>query len=160
MTKRKDDDRPVSRKRHEAQCSVCLHADRESIEQAYVDWKSPTSICKEYGLDRMTLHRHVHVLGLVEKRQKNIRAALSKIVEHVDGLWKVSGAEVIAAAVALARINSAGNYIERREVVNLTELFDRMTREELAVYAREGTLPEWFTQVTGTPEPVEEVEQE
>lgn len=160
MTKRKDDNRPVNKKRHESQCGICGHADRETIEAEYINWRSPTSICKEYGLDRMTLWRHANLFGLVEKRQKNIRGALSKIVEHVDGLWKVSGSEIVAACVALAKINSAGNYIERRETVNLTELFDRMTREELAIYAREGTLPEWFTQVTGTPEPVEEVEQE
>jgi hypothetical protein len=36
--------------------------------------------------------------------------------------------------------------------VNLNELFERMSREELENYAREGTLPDWFSQaVTATP---------
>ena len=150
----------VSKKRHAGACTICNHADKETIEASYVNWKSPTALCKEYGLDRMTLWRHANLFGLVEKRQRNIRAALSKIVEHVDGLWKVSASEIVAACVALAKINSAGAYVERREVVNLSELFDRMSAPELEAYASKGELPEWFQAVTGTPEPVEEVEED
>jgi hypothetical protein len=33
--------------------------------------------------------------------------------------------------------------------VNLNELFERMTREELEEYARDGKLPGWFTSLVG-----------
>ena len=38
-----------------------------------------------------------------------------------------------------------GQWVDRSETVDLNELFDRMTREELESYAQDGTLPGWFT---------------
>jgi hypothetical protein len=45
--------------------------------------------------------------------------------------------------------NAQGQLIERRETLNLNELFERMTVEEKEAYARDGKLPEWFTQTVG-----------
>jgi hypothetical protein len=56
---------------------------------------------------------------------------------------------VVQAIQAYARINSAGEWVDRPEQVNLNELFERMTRDELAAYAREGALPDWFTTIVG-----------
>jgi len=53
-------------------------------------------------------------------------------------------ARFVAAVGAYARINALGQWVERRETLNLNELFDRMTRDELDAYARDGTLPGWF----------------
>jgi hypothetical protein len=47
------------------------------------------------------------------------------------------------AAVALAKINADGRYVERRETLNLTPVFERMSAPELENYAASGTLPEW-----------------
>jgi hypothetical protein len=47
---------------------------------------------------------------------------------------------------AYAKINAQEQWIDRTEQVNLNELFERMTQEELEVYARDGQLPIWFTQ--------------
>ena len=33
--------------------------------------------------------------------------------------------------------------------MNLNELFDRMTREELEFYARDGSFPQWFNTAVG-----------
>jgi hypothetical protein len=52
----------------------------------------------------------------------------------------------------------AGQWIDRTEQVNLNELFERMTQEELEMYARDGQLPVWFTQtVVATPKDNQEV---
>jgi len=51
------------------------------------------------------------------------------------------------------RINSFGQWVERSEQVNLNELFERMTREELEAYASNATLPEWFTRTVGATAP-------
>jgi len=51
----------------------------------------------------------------------------------------------VAAIQAYAKINSKGQWVERTEQVNLNELFERMSNEELEAYAKDGKLPEWFT---------------
>jgi hypothetical protein len=55
----------------------------------------------------------------------------------------------VAAIQAYAKINSAGQWIDRSEHVNLNELFERMTAEELQTYAERAELPAWFTQTLG-----------
>lgn len=42
-----------------------------------------------------------------------------------------------------------GGETNRSEHVNLNELFDRMTREEMDAYAKDGTLPSWFEEAVG-----------
>jgi hypothetical protein len=37
-----------------------------------------------------------------------------------------------------------GQFVRRSEVTEMNRLFERMSREELDVYARTGTLPDWF----------------
>ena len=51
---------------------------------------------------------------------------------------------VVAAVQAYAKINAAGQWIDRSEQVSLKELFERMTFQELDAYARDGALPAWF----------------
>ena len=92
-----------------------------------------------------------------EKRRRNVRAALERIIEHV-GEVDVTAQAVLAAVQAYAKINAQGQWIDRTEQVNLNELFERMTQEELEVYARDGQLPVWFTQtVVATPKDNQEV---
>jgi hypothetical protein len=44
--------------------------------------RSPAVITEEYGLsDRSSIYRHAHALGLFAKRQRNVRAALERIIE-------------------------------------------------------------------------------
>ena len=42
-----------------------------------------------------------------------------------------------------AAAEASGQWIERRENIDVTELFEQMTPEELEVYARDGKLPAW-----------------
>jgi hypothetical protein len=62
---------------------------------------------------------------------------------------EVSSAAVVAAVQAYAKINSQGEWIERVERVSQNDLFERMTRDELDVYAKYGSLPEWFKKAVG-----------
>jgi len=129
--------------RHEKNCSICAHPEREEIERAFCEWRPPTGIAREYKLsDRRIIYRHAHALGLFSRRDRNIRAALARIIEKADSV-KVNGATVVAAVQAYAKINAAGQWVERSEHVNLNELFERMTTEELEKYAQNGELPEW-----------------
>jgi hypothetical protein len=151
VKKKKKTRKPVSLGRHEANCTICAHKLRAEIEHDFISWKSPASIAAEYGVpDRASIYRHVQAFDLGAKRARNIRAALERIIEKV-GDADVTAAAGVAAIQAYAKINAAGQWVERSESVNLNELFDRMSKDELETYARDGKLPGWFTQtVTAT----------
>jgi hypothetical protein len=130
--------------RHSAGCRICAHSRREEIERDFINWRGPAEIARAYKLpDRSTVYRHAHALGLFGRRQRNVRAALERIIEKAGDV-DVTAAAVVAAVQAYAKINAAGQWIERSENVSLNELFERMTQEELEAYARNGTLPYWF----------------
>ncbi len=130
--------------RHKRACSVCAHKQREEVESAFISWRSPAAIAEEYGLsDRASVYRHAHALGLFQKRQRNVRMALERIIEKA-GEVDVTASAVVAAVQAYAKINSAGEWIDRTENVSLNDLFDRMSTEELEAYAQSGALPGWF----------------
>jgi hypothetical protein len=115
----------------------------------FVSWRSPAAIAQEYGLaDRSSIYRHAHALGLFAKRQRNVRAALERIIEKA-GEVDVTASAIVGAVQAYSKINTAGQWIERSEAVNLNELFERMTTAELEAYAREGRLPQWFASAMG-----------
>jgi hypothetical protein len=137
----------VSIGRHRRQCTICQHADREEIETAFVAWRSPAAIAEEYGLaDRKTVYRHAHALELFPKRARNIRSALESILEK-SGEVEVSASAVVAAVQAYAKINAAGAWIDRTEMVSMNDLFARMSAAELEIYASTGDLPAWFSAV-------------
>jgi len=140
--------RPKGR-RHEAACLVCRHPQRDEIESEWIGWGQTSKLAQQYGVSRDSLYRHCHALGLFEKRRRNLRAALERIVEQADSV-EVSASSVVAAATALAKINSSGQWVDKIEQVNLNDFFDRMTAQELEQYAQTGDLPEWFKQMVGT----------
>jgi hypothetical protein len=140
--------KPINLGRHAAECKVCAHPDRDEIERDFVNWQSAAEIAKDYKLgNRKSIYRHAHALDLFSKRSRNIRAALEKIIERA-GEVQVNAGAVVSAVAAYVRINAQGQWIERSEHVHLNQLFDRMTPEELKEYARDGKLPDWFTELT------------
>jgi hypothetical protein len=135
--------------RHKRSCSICRHEKRKEIEADFISWQSPATIAREYGLtDRASVYRHAHALGLFGKRQRNVRAALERIIEKA-GDFEATAAAVVTAVQAYSKINAAGQWIERSEHVNVNELFERMTTAELEAYARDGDLPDWFPRTVG-----------
>jgi hypothetical protein len=132
--------------RHSKNCKICSHAKCKEIEQDFINWRSPAEIAKTYRLaDRSTVYRHAHAFNLFPKRQRNVRAALERIIEKAGEVEVTAGA-VVTAVQAYAKINAQGQWIDRTESVSLNELFERMTQEELEAYAQDGTLPNWFPQ--------------
>ena len=135
--------------RHERGCRICSHPSRNEIEEAFIAWRSPARIATEYGLrNRATVYRHAHALNLFPKRSRNIRVALERIIEKADEV-PVNAAAVVQAIATYARINAQGNLIERSEQINLNDLFDRMSAQELEAYAKDGVMPQWFRDTTG-----------
>jgi len=135
--------------RHTANCGICKHPQREEIERKFLAWVGPADIAEEYGLgDRTTVYRHGVALNLYDKRRRNVRAALEHIIEKAGGV-DVNAAAVVAAVQAYAKINAAGEWIDRSETINMNQLFERMSNTELEAYARDGKLPDWFTATVG-----------
>jgi hypothetical protein len=149
MASERNSDATVSLGRHQRACSVCGHEQRAEIEAAFIGWRSPAAIAEEYGLaDRASVYRHAHALGLFPKRQKNVRAALERIIEKA-GEVEVTASAVVAAVQAYAKINAAGEWVDRTVPVSLNQLFDRMSTPELESYAQTGALPDWFKATVG-----------
>jgi hypothetical protein len=148
MTKARRSNSIVSLGRHRRNCSICAHSERREIEDKFVRWCSPASIAADHGLsDRSSVYRHAQAFGLIARRQRNIRAALERIIERAGDV-EVSASAVVSAITAYSKINAAGQWIDRTEQVSLNDLFDRMTTQELEEYARNGTLPRWFETAT------------
>jgi ribosomal protein S14 len=132
----------TSQERHARDCKVCNHKQCEAIEQEWTSWGDTTQIAKDYGLSRNSIYRHAEMMGLYEKRRRNIRAALERIIEKA-GAVEVTAASVVSAIQAYAKINANGEWVERVEHVSMKAIFDRMSRQELETYAEKGTLPPW-----------------
>jgi hypothetical protein len=149
MIERRSEESKVSLGRHKRACSICRHAQREEIESDFIGWRSPAVIAEEYGLaDRSSVYRHANALELFQKRQQNVRAALERIIEKA-GEVDVTASSVVGAVQAYAKINAAGEWIDRSETVSLNQLFERMTTQELEAYAKTGDLPDWFDATIG-----------
>jgi hypothetical protein len=134
--------------RHEAQCTVCKHPEREEIEREFITWGSPAQIAKTYSLKRDTVYRHARACDLFEPRGRNVKAALGRMIERVCDVPVNAGA-IVAAIGAYSKINANGQWVERRETVDMVELFKRMSRDELRGYVDRGELPSWFTGLVG-----------
>ena len=68
----------VSLGRHQRTCSVCAHQEREEIESAFVAWRSPAAIAKEYGL----ADRSSDTTG--DYRQLDLRRFRGRLRPHRD----------------------------------------------------------------------------
>jgi hypothetical protein len=137
----------VSQGRHENHCKICSHDKRDEIEQAFLTWTSPVQISKKYSVSRDSVYRHAHALSLLEKRRRNVRLALERIIEKAGDV-EVNVAAVVSVVAAYAKINARGQWVERSEHINLNELFERMTKEEMEAYAK-NSVPAWFEQTVG-----------
>lgn len=132
---------------HKAHCTICAHPQLENIEQKFLRWESPARIAAEHKLrDRSAVYRHAHAVGLFSQRDRNLRAALGRLIERIDDV-KPTASAVVQAIGLYARINTRGELIERDDQVGIHELFEKMSHDEFAAYAMEGTLPTWFPRV-------------
>src|ERR1035438_8012386 len=108
-----DQSQATSLGRHRRNCTVCSHQKCAEIESDFVSWRSPGATAQEYGLaDRASIYRHAHALGLFPKRQRNVRAALERIIEKAGEVEAIAAA-VVAAVQAYSKINSNGQWVDR-----------------------------------------------
>ena len=140
--------RKVNQGRHEAQCSLCKHSRREEIEQDFLSWKSPDKIAETFGMCRDSIYRHARAFDLLEPRRRNVRFALERIIERAGDV-EVNASAVVSAIATYSKLNANGQWIDRRETIDLNDMFAKMTEDEMRRYASSGALPAWFTSVVG-----------
>jgi hypothetical protein len=146
--------------RHQAQCTICSSPSCQAIEEAFVGWRSTEVIAHKYGVSRDAQYRHAHAFGLFGKRQRNIRMALEGIIERVD-CTPINGSVIVSAIKAYAKMNSLEQGVDQAQGSNPKKLFERMSEEEREAFARDGSLPDWFSRAIGaTPSDGQEGEKE
>jgi len=84
----------ASLRRHQSQCSVCAHPQREALEEEWVNWGSTTLLAEKYQLSRDGIYRHAHALDLFRERQKGIKHWYEKVLERLDTV-KFSGSDLV-----------------------------------------------------------------
>jgi hypothetical protein len=134
--------------RHEAHCSICTDARREEIDQEFCDWKPLSIISRERKLSLPALYRHCHATGLFERRDANLKFALSRFIDRGYRV-KVTANAFVAAIQVYSKLNASGQSVERFERVttnpaDIRALFARMNRGEMLRYAETGELPAWW----------------
>lgn len=104
--------RSPSLERHRRKCTVCKHAERDAIEEAFLHWMSPDFITEEFELpDWSTLYRHAHATGLFAQRRRNVRFALENIIERSVEV-EITAAGLVRAIRAHASLTDSGEWVE------------------------------------------------
>jgi len=110
-------------------------------------------IADEFKLQhRASIYRHAHALNLVSRRDRNLQAFLRRYLERADEAPVTAGA-IMQAVTLLARMNKRGELVDRDDQVSAQDLFDQMNPDEREAYGKDGTLPSWFTQLSGAEGP-------
>lgn len=132
--------------RHERDCKICAHPEREAIETAFVEWVPQPVIAREFGIPRTSVWRHARALRLFERRDANLKTALRRFIE-AGSATKPTPSSFVAAVVALSRLDDLGRDVSRIEHTDSRDngnLFARMTNAERLRYAESGELPAWW----------------
>jgi len=75
--------------------------------------------------------------------------ALEKIIERADYM-SMTGPQVVSAIQTYVKLNSLGQGTQQAQGTNLKKLLERMSKEEREGFARDGSLPDWFSRAIGT----------
>jgi len=147
--------------RHQAQCSICLSSYRQQIDELFIDWVSPYLIAKQYtGISPDSVYRHAHACDLFGKRRANILMALEKIIEGADRT-PMEGSQIVSAIKIYVKLIGSGKGPEHVQATDPKKLLERMSQEEREAFARDGSLPDWFSSGEGaTPGDSQEGEKE
>jgi hypothetical protein len=63
--------RPPDFAHHSLKCRVCRHPRCRDIEEAFLRWRSPEKLARDYDIpDHSYIYRHVHATGLFDRRRR------------------------------------------------------------------------------------------
>src|SRR5271156_7157591 len=101
----------VNLKYHRLRCEICRHELCQQIEEAFLQWRSPSVIMHCFGIKTETaIYHHAHALGLFNLRNHSLSHALGIIIERADTVNPTTQ-DVLRAIYALAHINDQGQWV-------------------------------------------------
>jgi hypothetical protein len=127
--------------RHQAQCKICSSPHCQAIEEKWVNWGNTTQIADCYHFTRDAIYRHAHALNLFEKRQKNLKSALEKMIERLD-MATITGPTILSAVKEYRKLTSEEEKAAPAAAPNLREILSGMSQAEREAFARDGSLPQ------------------
>jgi hypothetical protein len=98
---------------HERHCTICHHPERDSIEEAFCQWRKVKFIAREFNATGgpTAIYRHARALNLFKQRNLTLRSSLEFVIEQSECI--VPTAEGLVKAIrAYTRINDAGQWID------------------------------------------------
>jgi AcrR family transcriptional regulator len=123
----------------------------QEIEQMFNQWTPVAQIAREFRVTRQSIYRHFSATGKLETRCENVRGLFRALI--ANGMearrMTVPPAVVLAAAVAISKLDNQNRTVDRLESLNpefefLSDV--RWRRGEMERYAETGILPNWFGQ--------------
>ena len=142
--------------RHRRKCSICRHPERETIEDLFIHWHSPTTIANYFDdtadaaedagdeshnrlrITWVAIYRHAYAVGLDEVRRRNLRFAFEHILEQAGDITPTSASIMAAARAYAACLNNDGQWNDPPKRVIVTNILKR-----------EAPLTDHGTRVTG-----------
>jgi hypothetical protein len=102
---------PTPLERHARKCSICNHPDREYVEEAFLQWRSPDTIMRRWDIKAKTaIYHHAHAFKLFSLRTRNLQLALGNIIEDADTRG-FTARDILHAIGDLAHINEDGRWL-------------------------------------------------
>ena len=99
------------RELHEAHCGICRSRYRDEIEEEFTSWHNVHNIAQHWHIERRSIYRHAHAMGLFAIRDRNIRLALGHIIERAESV-RASSDSVIRAVRMLTHVNEDGEWVQ------------------------------------------------
>jgi hypothetical protein len=144
--------RKINLGRHQAQCAICNHPDREQIEEEWVNWGPTSYTARRYGVSRDGIYRHAHALGLFRKRERNAIRVLEKMIERVDST-EMNCATMLSALKLCLSLTKQPDETPQVQDMPPRELLDKTSEDERKAIATDGSLPPGDTAEKGATPP-------
>jgi hypothetical protein len=117
-----EDDSESTFEHHRRKCQVCSHPDRQAIEELFIHWHSPRSICAEFGLrsplEWSSIYRHARAVGLYDKRRKNLRAVFDLVLERASSVAPTAHG-IVAVVRAYTCLTDTHQWVEPEKRVHI-----------------------------------------
>jgi hypothetical protein len=129
----------TSTERHSRKCSICRHPERQSIDEAFLHWRSPETIMHCFGIVSETTI-YDHAFNFFARRNRNLQSALGNIIENID-TRHFTGSEMLDAVRALAHLNDDGRWVHPTSKSEVIYSMQRPHAAQAALPAGHAALP-------------------
>ena len=129
---------------HSSRCKVCKSQYCKEIEAAFVAWHPTPEIGATYGMSHDSVERHAFAFKLRDKRDGNIRGALTQLITRgmLTGA-PVKPETIVSASKLKAQLD--GDFVEKHEEKITLDLSKSMQRRTDKLIDAIGGVPDGVT---------------